>query len=568
MQWQTFAKTFNDARNIAVFIFGMLCGMFSVYGFAPFSCAYFVSLWLLGKKYFIAAIGIALGNLLFSNFLCIPSLIICILLCVVWVLWQKDKIKVLDKLLILAISQMCIIFYHHADFMQCLCVIINTIVSVALCFIVYNCLKTLDIALQTRRLLAPFELARICTIAGIFVLLLSPIKTGAFSVALAVAGGFCMIGSSLSGAYGLCFAVISALGASFASGVFSVDVIATFSTAAVLCSLLREYGKVALAAMFFAVCVGMGVCITKCISLLDCGAAVFIYIVAPSKLMLALNAYTSMAGQNQEENINVKDDIQMLARATCSLSEALSASSLGSDSKLAMRQFGAVSKLLGSMAGGSHKGKAVIGVDTGMACIPKSNCAHTGDSVSVTEVNNKVIVAVSDGMGSGILAHNESSAAVEAFTDMISAGFGINDSVDCANRRLLARCSKDFYATLDAVIIDKCSAKANIIKMGAPPSFIIRDGRARDICGEALPIGIVEKVTPSVRQIKLEAGDRIVILTDGVTDALGSRLIAGITDTAAKINDTREFARTLLDIASENGAVDDMSIVCINIQGK
>lgn len=565
--WHKLAGIINDKRNVCALVLGFFCGMFNVGGFSPLAPACFICYVMLGKRYYTAAVGIALGIVAGVGYGYVIPFLICVILCTIWILWQgKGNVRQADKLLILAIAQMSMIFLRNDGVWECAAVLINCTASVIMCILMYNAMRSISLCIGNRRLMSGGDIISVCIMSGICVLLLYKVKTEDFSLATIVSGCITMLGASVCSPYGLCLAVISSVGAGFMNdGLFSLATVGITAVCAILCSLVREYGKAAVALMYAAGAVLLGVFASGCMSYIDCAVAVLLFTVIPKKVISLADAYTS-AGKNNGEAAVIQKQLRMIARATSGMSDALGTGELNGDGSFAMRQFGAISRLLDSIDEDDRTVRSTLKADVGMACIPKNNCAHTGDSVSVTELKDKAVIAVSDGMGSGILAHNESSAAVETFAEMISAGFNINDSVDCVNRRLLARCPRDFYATLDALIIDKTSAYAHMVKMGAPPSFLLREGKVYDICAESLPLGILETVTPAVKKLKLKHDDVIFIFTDGVFDALSSELVASMTDTAAKGSDPTQTARDLLDIAASGGADDDMSIVCIRIK--
>jgi stage II sporulation protein E len=118
------------------------------------------------------------------------------------------------------------------------------------------------------------------------------------------------------------------------------------------------------------------------------------------------------------------------------------------------------------------------------------------------------------------------------------------------------------YATLDAVSIDLNTGEAELLKYGAPPSFLIRDGAVSTIVGEALPCGILAEAKPSVIRMTLKRNDRIVLCSDGVQDALpegAEKAIAELRQSGSKPGEQ------LLKLARANGGTDDMTVMVIDV---
>ena len=92
-------------------------------------------------------------------------------------------------------------------------------------------------------------------------------------------------------------------------------------------------------------------------------------------------------------------------------------------------------------------------------------------------------------------------------------------------RARAARCSSaaageaECFATVDLLIIDRNAAKAKFYKMGAASSFLLRNGKVKKFEQAALPIGIIPEVRLNHIVVRLKAGDIVVMVSDGVTEA-------------------------------------------------
>lgn len=120
-------------------------------------------------------------------------------------------------------------------------------------------------------------------------------------------------------------------------------------------------------------------------------------------------------------------------------------------------------------------------------------------------------------------------------------------------------------AASDVVDIDLNSGTAEFIKHGAPPSYILRDGKLYTIYSEALPMGILSSAPPSVHTLRLERGDSVIMTTDGVTDALGDSLIASITELVSVSNTADDAAAALLAAAADKSEDDDMTVIVLRL---
>lgn len=191
------------------------------------------------------------------------------------------------------------------------------------------------------------------------------------------------------------------------------------------------------------------------------------------------------------------------------------------------------------------------------------NHTVSGDATGECRIpGGKVCFALSDGMGRGKQARSESEAAIRLLFRLYNAGVQKELVYENVNRMLLAQNESEMYATLDAVSIDLNTGEAELLKYGAPPSFLLREGQVSAISGEALPCGILAEAKPSVIRIKLQRNDRIVLCSDGVQDVLPEGV-----ENAIRVMDNAEEkpGEALLKLAETRGGSDDMTVMVIHV---
>ena len=158
----------------------------------------------------------------------------------------------------------------------------------------------------------------------------------------------------------------------------------------------------------------------------------------------------------------------------------------------------------------------------GVASTTKDGSTASGDTHSVIRINeDKFLVALSDGMGSGENAKNVSSVALSLIESFYKAGMKSELILSTVNK-LLSVNTEDSFTALDVSVIDLNVGKADFIKYGSPYGFIINDNGVRIIEAGTLPLGILEDLTPSVCSTALSNGDMILLVTDGISDAFKS----------------------------------------------
>ena len=215
-------------------------------------------------------------------------------------------------------------------------------------------------------------------------------------------------------------------------------------------------------------------------------------------------------------------------------------------------------------------------VVSGAAYAKKDGSEHSGDSHSVMEIRaNQIILALSDGMGSGKKARAESEAAMGLLEDFLEAGFSRELALRLINSVLVLKDGSEHFATMDICAIDLHTGTAEFVKAGAAAAFIKRGTTVARIASESLPMGILSDIDAGISKKTLKNGDLIVMVTDGVHDSgadagIGRNWIAeALTEYSGK--DPQDIADYLIALAvkREGGKIaDDMTVLCARVWEK
>lgn len=147
----------------------------------------------------------------------------------------------------------------------------------------------------------------------------------------------------------------------------------------------------------------------------------------------------------------------------------------------------------------------------------------SGDRYSIIKyANGKVMVSLADGMGKGKKARNESKKVIELLESVVSLGFDDEYMIEFINSNMYGA-NKEEYATLDVAIIDTYTGECKFIKNAAMTTFVKRKNEIFEIEGNSMPIGIINSPKASLSSLKIEKGDRIFMLTDGVIDNINTK---------------------------------------------
>lgn len=161
----------------------------------------------------------------------------------------------------------------------------------------------------------------------------------------------------------------------------------------------------------------------------------------------------------------------------------------------------------------------MISVSAAVRSRAKEAGAPCGDQHVVRVLRNgKLFMAMSDGMGSGSRAAEESGGALKLLCQFMEADIASSLALDTINNLFVLNSREDMFATIDMCIVDLLHSSATFTKLGACSSMLIRDGAVIKIPGGRLPLGIVDSVRPMGLVEPLRPGDMIVMVTDGVAD--------------------------------------------------
>ncbi len=188
----------------------------------------------------------------------------------------------------------------------------------------------------------------------------------------------------------------------------------------------------------------------------------------------------------------------------------------------------------------------------------------SGDTKSVLcPSRRRRLFALSDGMGSGEHASRASRDAIAMVENFYRAGFD-NAVILTLVNKLLCLTSEENFSSLDIAVVDTVSGGMDIIKMGAVSTFVCHRGSVEVISGSAPPVGILERALPLTCRRQLYDGDIVIMMSDGVYDALDEQ---GVIDAVEEIRsfNPQVLADRLLERALGAGAQDDCTVMVMRL---
>ncbi|OPZ74380.1 MAG: Stage II sporulation protein E [Firmicutes bacterium ADurb.Bin456] len=212
----------------------------------------------------------------------------------------------------------------------------------------------------------------------------------------------------------------------------------------------------------------------------------------------------------------------------------------------------------------------------GLAGTGKNGSLVSGDNYAFFHLNRgRFALVLSDGMGSGPRAAMESGTTISLLRHLLDSGFGQDLAVKTVNSILVLRSPGESFATVDLAVINLYTARADFVKIGAVPSFILRGGLVEQVRAEALPVGILDDIEVATLSRNLEHGDVLVMVTDGLLYAkkAGEDKEAWLSEVLRDMADMppQQMAELLLRLAQTGSggtarAPDDMTVLVARLE--
>lgn len=213
-------------------------------------------------------------------------------------------------------------------------------------------------------------------------------------------------------------------------------------------------------------------------------------------------------------------------------------------------------------------------VETGVAHAAKGGGIISGDSYTMIELGEgKYAMAISDGMGNGVRASEESKETLRLLQQILQTGIPEKVAIKSINSILALRTTDEMFATLDLAVINLHNAFVRFLKIGSTPSFVKRGDQLLKIEASNLPMGIIREFDVDIVNEQLQSDDILIMMSDGIFD--GPKHVEN-TDVWLKwkiremeTDNPQEIADLLLEevIRTRSGEIeDDMTVLVAKVQ--
>ena len=145
-----------------------------------------------------------------------------------------------------------------------------------------------------------------------------------------------------------------------------------------------------------------------------------------------------------------------------------------------------------------------------------------GDFYDVFQLSDSRIgLVVADVAGKGIGA-SLITASVKAMTPLIAAEHDLIETAQRLNAKLYEELDRREFVALSIAIFDSSTGEVELVNCGLPDPYLLCDGQAPcpiEVPGPRLPLGVRPDIVYKSHRLRLEPGDRLLLLTDGLPEA-------------------------------------------------
>ena len=213
-------------------------------------------------------------------------------------------------------------------------------------------------------------------------------------------------------------------------------------------------------------------------------------------------------------------------------------------------------------------------VQVGMAKITKDDSNFSGDSNLQLKLDDgKFLLAISDGMGTGLDARETSGSVLKVLKNFLVAGFEKEKTIELINSGLNLGLNEEMYSSLDLAILDLYEGSLYSIKNGCSNTYIKNKKNIKILKSEQMPLGIVNEISLSEQVIKFQDGDIIVLASDGVVESKDITKNDWLEEFLknSSTNNVQKLADLILAEAIDNSygmAHDDMTVIVAKVMKK
>lgn len=199
----------------------------------------------------------------------------------------------------------------------------------------------------------------------------------------------------------------------------------------------------------------------------------------------------------------------------------------------------------------------------------KNKSEIAGDNnLEVKLEDGKYMLALSDGMGSGVRANKSSKTVIDMLKRLLTNGFDKETSIGLINSSINLNSNEETYATIDISIVDLENGNVEFIKNGACPTFVKTKRNVDVVKSISFPAGMLDEIDLVVYDKDLKENDIMVMCSDGIlesnTEYENKEIWLKNMLENIETDDIEKIANIIIGEAIDNGlgiAKDDMTVI-------
>lgn len=206
-------------------------------------------------------------------------------------------------------------------------------------------------------------------------------------------------------------------------------------------------------------------------------------------------------------------------------------------------------------------------IEYGYGAIAQEGNNVCGDNYLIKQLSNsRLIAAISDGMGKGYLANQESGNTLKFVDEITKTAITTETGLQILNTFYFIQDYLEKYSTLDYLEIDRSKGELTFYKMGAASSYIFhKDNSIVKVVNTGLPFGIEEMI--EAKKYPLQDGDLIIMASDGIFENIDDEKELENFINGIKHLSPQKITYEILNYArnSKKKSSDDMSVISLKI---
>lgn len=202
--------------------------------------------------------------------------------------------------------------------------------------------------------------------------------------------------------------------------------------------------------------------------------------------------------------------------------------------------------------------------------------AHA-DNFDWAASEDALLVGVTDATSHARSVPLLTTLAVTALRNARRAGLGIGDQACLADQAIYAHHQGAHSVDSLIISVDLTTGQASAVKAGSPDLLLLRDGVRQPVeLVDQLPLGMFEGSEYAAQSFQLVTGDRLLLMSDGVINALSARSASHPHEQVGEILDTTlpdrpmHVVRAIIDALTGHQRValtDDATVLCLDWKG-